>query len=596
MTGAAEGGVFGARPRLGVFLAAALAASMFCLGYPFMAALRATWQSHYPELAARWSNDGRWTLLGWYGTEMCQEELAYAARAADASRRVFAVDPYLKGRAGWRATLNDGLTYFVLGRLRRLTGDMNAAWLLARWLSCLAWFLLVFLIARRCGVPEPAALFAAVFVMAFSYVLTLLFVSALSWSGPPLSALAKNVWVLLSFGRTEGVLRTPRPALTYAFSFAAALAAVVAAERRRPGATAGAALLGALLPYVRLDVWTTHVLAAGAFALARGLLSRRLPWHEAAVALAAGLGGVPLVLANSPTDLDLLRRTGILFVREFDLWSLPYLAVFAHAAWRARTPMQLFLGCLSLGTFLMANLELVTGFRLLPEHWKYFGNIYVFLYLFALLPHRWTAPKAPWLAAAALAAAVACLQGLAYAAIHFPFQGLPRGYDQALRWLDANAPAESVVLALNPEVVGLLPVFTKSKTALAFAMPTASDVPTAENAARLAGALEFLGADRERFTKECVFNDAVGDRRALVAGGLARGTLERGSVKFLVFFFTPMETVKELWAAARPTPPEPDFVWVGAFEKGYLPKGFSRPGWTPAYESDSVTIYRAPAR
>ncbi|TPW18886.1 MAG: hypothetical protein FD126_3236, partial [Elusimicrobia bacterium] len=135
---------------------------------------------------------------------------------------------------------------------------------------------------------------------------------------------------------------------------------------------------------MRLDVWTTHVLAACSFALARGVLSRRLPWHEAAVALAAGLGGLPLVLANMPTDPDLLTRNGILMAREFDLRSLPYLALFLHAAWRARTPMQLFLGCLSLGTFFMVNLELVTGFRLQPEHWKYFGNIYVFLYLFAL--------------------------------------------------------------------------------------------------------------------------------------------------------------------------------------------------------------------
>lgn len=590
-----QGSVFGTRPRLGLFLAAALTASMFCLGYPFMAALRGTWQSHYPELAARWSNDGRWTLLGWYGTEMCQEELAYAARAADASRRFPAVDPYLKDRSGARQTLNDGLTYLVLGTLHRATGDMNATWLLARWLSCLAWFLLVFHIARRAGVPEPAALFAAAFVVCFSYVLTLLFKSALTWRGPPLSVLAKNAWVLLSFGRTEGILRLPRPGLTYAFSFAAALAAVIAAERRRPWTTLGAALLAALLPYVRLDVWTTHVLATCFFALARGVLSRRLPWHEAVVALAAGLGGLPLVLANMPTDYDLLARNGILMSREFDLWSLPYLALFLHALWRARTPMQLFLGSLSLGTFLMANLELVTGFRLQPEHWKYFGNIYVFLYLLALLPHRLGELRAPWASGAVLAAALACLQGLAYAAIHFPFQGIPRGHDDALRWLKANAPAESVVLALNPEVVGLLPVFTNSKTTLAFSLPIVSDVPTADNAARLAGALEFLGVDRERFTRECVYNDDRGDRRALVASGLTRGTLERGSVKFLIFFLSPMERVKALWEAAKPLVPAPDYVWVGEFEKAYLPKpGFSKPGWAAVYTSPTVTIYKRP--
>ncbi|TBR22012.1 hypothetical protein EPO15_08905, partial [bacterium] len=64
---AGEPGVFGERPRLGLFLAAALTASMFCAGYPLMAAARGAWQSHYPGLSARWANDGRWTLLGWYG-------------------------------------------------------------------------------------------------------------------------------------------------------------------------------------------------------------------------------------------------------------------------------------------------------------------------------------------------------------------------------------------------------------------------------------------------------------------------------------------------------------------------------------------------
>jgi hypothetical protein len=306
------------------------------------------------------------------------------------------------------------------------------------------------------------------------------------------------------------------------------------------------------------------------------------------------LGGLPLVLANRPTDYDLLARAAIQMVSRFDPWSLPYLALFGLAARRARTPMQLFLGCISLGTFFMANLELVTGFRLLPEHWKYFGNIYAFLQVFSLLPHGWGALRAPWLAAAILAGAASCLQGLAYAAIHFPFQGIPRGHDDALRWLEANAPAESVVLALNPEVVGLVPVFTRSKTTIAFSMPSVSDIPTEENAARLAGALAFLGADRDRFTRECVYNDDRGDRRGLVAGGLKRGTLERGTVKFLVFYLSAAERVRAVWEAARPDPaaPDPDYVWVGEFERDYLPHGFARPGWAPVYTSPSVTIYR----
>lgn len=589
-----DGSLFGARARLGLFLAAALTATLYCAGYPFMAVLRSTWQSHYPQLASQWSNNGRWSLIGWYGTELSSEELAYAARVADASRRFPAVDPYIRESTSLRQTLNDFATYVVMGTVRKAVGDINQAWVLLRWLSALAWFILVFLLARRAGVPEPAALFAAAFVTCFSYILTLLFLHALSWQGSPVEALAKNAWALLSFGRTEGVLRLPRPGVSYAFSFAATLAAIVAAERRLPLTTAGAMFLGALLAYVRLDVWTTHVIATAAFAAVRGLRARRWPSHEAAVALAAALGGLPVMAANWPADPELLARNAIIFAREFHPVSLPYLAFFLHAVWRARTPAELFFGAISLGSFCMTNLELVTGYRLQPEHWWYFGNIYAFLQLAARLPARLGAPRGPWVLASALAVCVAFLQGLAYAAIHFPFQGLPRGIDDGLRWLERNAPPESVVMALNPEVVALTPVFTRSKTTLSFGLPIVSDFPTAANAARLAGAVEFLGVDRARLTDECVTNLDRGDRRELVASGLKRGTLECGALKFLVFFELPLARTMELWEAARPDPsvPDPDFVWVGPFERRYMKGPFARTGYAAAYESPELTIYR----
>ena len=71
---------------------------------------------------------------------------------------------------------------------------------------------------------------------------------------------------------------------------------------------------------------------------------------------------------------------------------------------------------------------------------------FIFVLALSFLPERLRRRSAIWQGAAAVLALAAFMQGVCYAAIHYPFQGLPREYDQALEWLQRNTQKDAVVL------------------------------------------------------------------------------------------------------------------------------------------------------
>jgi hypothetical protein len=242
----------------------------------------------------------------------------------------------------------------------------------------------------------------------------------------------------------------------------------------------------------------------------------------------------------------------------------------------------------------MVNIELVTGYTLAADHWKFFGNIYVFLLALSFVPQRVKEKRTLCLAAAAALAFIAFLQGVGYAAIHFPFQGLPKDYDQGLAWLDRHTPTDSVVLTLNPEVNALIPVFTHDKVELSYILAVVSDYPLLRNCQRLMGGLRLLGADPDRFLKECVFREAAYDRRSLVATGLFRGEIEKGELYTMLFYLTPRPAARQIAAQAEAGPAAiaPDYVWFGRMEKEFAGRRFPEPEqWQEVFRNPSVTIY-----
>lgn len=580
------------RDRLLPWACGALAATALCLGYVLMGVFRGAWQSHYPRQAAEWANNGRFALIGAYGTELAYEELAYAARVVEASRSFPAYDPYIREHRSARQAVVDALTYSVMGLAHRAVGEINRTWILLRFASCLAWFLLIYALVRRSGRSPGLAVFCAAAVSLFSYLMTLLFLHAFagaSWGA--------RLWGLLSYGRTEGVLRLPRPGVSYSFLFLATLWTLNAARTRSWAWATAAGLLAGALAYVRLDVWTGHCLALFVFTVASSVndraLNRRLAWS----CVLAALVSAPYLGALYPADPDLLMRSGLEPSRRFDPWSLGYGMIAAAGLRWARTDLERFCAAMSAGTFVMVNIELVLGHPMMPEHWKFFGNIYIFLLAMLRVPASVERREGAWLAGAAALAGIAFLQGVVYAGLHYPFQGLPKRYDEAIAWLRENSPPDAVVFTVNPEVMALLPVYAHQKVVAGFVLPVVSQFPTIENLRRLVGAGREAGLDMERYFRDSVLSSRpANDRRGVVAAALRRGTIEKPDVYQALLCTTPGDRAPGLVAEALARPRETpfDLAWIGHMEREY--GGGRSPfldatRWREVYRNPEVTIY-----
>ena len=577
-------------------------ACALCAGYPLMAVWRGAWQNHYPQVAAQWPNNGRFTMVGWYGTELAYEELGYADRANDQAHHLLAFDPYVRANRTWRQFAIDRLTYLILGGLDDLAGGVSNAWMLARFLCCAAWFLLVYFMANRLADYPPLSFFSAAFVTGFSYILTFLFLGDFVWRGGFAHAIGRDLWALLSYGRTEGVLRLPRPGLTWAFLFLAGIWLAKDEESRTARWTVLSGVLGGLLAYVRMDVWSSYVVASGVFALAVSLRDKKPArglWTSFAITVLVSL---PYLAVNYPPAPDMLLKSGLLPRREFHPDSLAYLAAFLLGLrYKSKNPTALFCAALCAATFVMVNIELVTGYPMQPQHWMFFGNIYVFLLALAFVPKSFKRGAKLWRGAAWGLMLAALFQGLSYAAIHYPFQGLPKDYGDALAWLGRNTPKNSEVLTINPEVDALIPAFTRDKVNTAFELAVLSDYPVLKNCERFVAGLKLLGADPKAFFGQCLFHAPHYGRRQVVAMGLPRGRIEKSDVGTLLFYMTPKDRIPVIVAEAEKSPAaiHPDYIWFGVLEKEYARPDFARAErgrWRAAYRNPSVVIYARAAK
>ncbi|MEK7747128.1 MAG: hypothetical protein AAB576_10710, partial [Elusimicrobiota bacterium] len=292
-------------------------------------------------------------------------------------------------------------------------------------------------------------------------------------------------------------------------------------------------------------------------------------------------------------DPDFAERMDLVMGRDFSYPSLAYLGLAAFAALRRRDGASLFFASLLAGAAAMLNMQLVTGWNISSFYWHQLAGVVLFLLAASFLPERLRLAQRPWRLAAAACVLVAFLQGAGYAALHFPFQGLPRDYDRAFAWLEENATEEDSVAALSPEVNWLIPVFTRSKTVAAPGAIFLSDLPTLEISRRILHLLDLYRVDRARFIGDCFTSRPRHDRRMI-----KRGEGERQDVFGFFFHFAPAEKVLAdlRRAAALPAGSYPArYLWVGPLERLYASAAFLKdPGkeWERVYESPSVALYR----
>lgn len=578
-------------------LLAAAAAALLCLQYPLMALYRRACQSHYPDQFHAWKNDGSFAVIGMWGLET-SDEANYAARVQEAARHWIPGDPYVREATDARLVSMDFITYASMGLVQRVIGDINLTWILLRWACAFAWFLLLYAMALKATEHRSLSLILAGFITFFSYTLTLLFLTQLDWSALSPKGLGRMLWVMGAYGRTEGVLRLPRPGITYAALFGASLLMAKTAEPcgRRWAAWGGLAV--GLLAYIRLDVWSAAMVASGILPIVEGMRRRAVPWPLMLAFSVGLLSSVPWMLTQLPFDPALLASSGTIWGRRPDVTSLIYLAAFA-GAWRwGRRPMLLWFGAVCFGVFVALNLQVITGYtHATMFHWKYFGNIFVFLTATCLLLPRFLSGAAsfkPGLIACAMMGGLCLLQGVIFAGLRYPFQALPRDTEDALLWLKTHTEPDSVIASLGVEANTLIPVYAHNKTLMSYPNPIASGVGVEENMRRLAYMLSLLGTGPERYIRECVAGWKPAEER-----GLDRAAAERSRWRILYAFYTPLERIP---AMLRRPPSEAtgkqfdaDYIWFGHLEKDFAAPSFPEAApvaLEPVYENPSVTIYR----
>lgn len=580
------------RGRLSPWLMGLATACALCSSYALSWSLRGLWQSRNAELAAQWEHDGRFTLIGLYGTMTMADEASYASRVREASEHWIAYDPFIRENRSLRLWLSDCLQIPLMGLVQRLTGDVNLTWALTAFFCAWLWFVFVYRLASELGASHALAAFCGAFMTCFSYLLTMLWAHNLDFSGGLLRSLLHNAWTVLSFGRTEGVLRLPRPGLSFAMFFLVVLVHVRAAARESRTGLLAAGALGGLLAYFRADIWTTYLAGAWVFA-AVWALRRGFSWKPAAAAALASLVSLPWALLNYPPDPDLSARMDMVSGRAFCYPALAYLALAAFVVFKRRDAASLFFASLLAGAAAMLNMQVLTGWNIWSFYWHQLAGIVLFFLAVSFLPEKLRRSEFPWASAAAACVLVAFLQGAGYAALHFPFQGLPRDYDGAFAWLESHAKEEDSVAALTPEVNFLVPVFTRSGTVAAPAAIYLSDLPTVEIARRVLFLLDLYRVDRARFIEDCFAKRPRHDRNMI-----KRGEGERQDVFGFFFHFAPADKVLAALRAASSMPAgaySPRYLWVGPLERLYAPAAFLKDlgkEWEKVYESPRVTLYR----
>ncbi len=577
--------------NLRVWMYGAVIAAATCLQYPLMYAFRSVWTDKFSSYAQSWPNDGRFTQLGAYGIDD-GDTIHYGPMVLEFSRHWRPRDPYVL-REG-PAVPPDYVSYRTLGGLQRLTGNINATWFIARFIACMLWFVLLFYTALLLSIPESAALFCAALCTSFSYVVGLYFLNNVHWSGSLIKTAMQTLYSMALYGRTEGVWRIPRPGLSHIGLYAAILVWARAAASRGiiPWVLSG--LCAGALAYVRIDVWSGFVGAACLFPLLQGALHRRWEWRWI---LPAALGltiGFPTLLFGLHPPEDFLLKGGMTTGGGADWMTLAYLPLVAWILSRRKDALTVFLASLLLTVCAICNSGLITGHSLYTPNWRAYGNIYLLLVSVSLLPRRWLERRDFWKAAMAACVAAVLAINVGYAGVRYPWQGLPSAYDEAFRWLEANARPESVVSALSPEVNALLPCFTPLKTMIGEGAPLLSNISAQENVERIVFAVDIVGGDPQAF-----FNRMFDEDRSEMRYKLDRVKTDFAALRSRYFTHYPPRLLQKkldvalTTCASRRFPV--DYVWVGPFERLWLRPGFpagAGPALSRVFSNGVVDLYR----
>ena len=474
---------------------------------PVLAAAAAAVICGLPHLVMIAADGARYTpfsVLGASGV-IFDETIAYAPRVEETlGGHPLSGDPHgFEHKANWSRALPALLPSSLLAGLGWLLGrSVPWAFVLADLIFPALAVICAYLIARNFRASRPVAALSGLLVV-LSPELTVLPMQLLR---SPLAALAGPLLALhdptpLEFSRTF----VPQ------FSYLLVLMTVLLLQRalllRTARWTILAGVVAGLLSYTYAYAWP-YLLCALAI-LAAWLLAAG---ERSAAKHTLGAGGIALAIgALVPVALMLDARAGgasdmvrlgagwtpVAWRREGHRLAVTALLLLLYPRGRREYPL--------VAAFLIAPLVCalasdLSGLRLQDWHWIWrywmpWMALCTPVLLEALLSRRWRVPTWAWAALALLAVVYAANRQCRWAIEAAPAHLLEGDRAGGLTWLADNAPRDAVVVGLDFDFIGLVPVYTGCNLYLPFAVVTPS--PDREILQRYAHSCATLGLSQQ---------------------------------------------------------------------------------------------------
>lgn len=591
------------RWRAIVAAAALLAGGFLCLPDALIVVNRRFYQRKFPEAAAKWQLNGRYSSIAPFDDP---DQNVYASRARSAADDLFA-DAYVKENRSARLATLDTISFGLLGLLQRATGDMSRTWLLARFLGGIGWFLGLYWLIAAAGGNRRFAVLSSLFLVLFMDVSYDVIRPVMLAQGPrgllggARDALIHLLWPIGNYEYNFGVARIINPCVSLPFLFLALGLTALAAERPKAGTIVAASLAGGILAYVHPDVWAIFLAASFVFAALRSFDKKKPEWPLIIVFAAACVGSIPWLAYNYPPPHDILIRESGVLGHAFNLEGLPYLLVFGAAWWKLRRQAFPFLlACVVGAVGAVFEVQLVTGFNVTPGRWHYNGIVFAFA-LGAGLLGRKLGDSRDWLWAAALVCAVFVGRVTSYAAQRFPFQAMPKDVQEALEFLDQKTPARSAVAVLAPQEAMLIPIYTKQKLVAPSGFLLGCDLPTREIFQRLRRVLEVQSIPQAKLIKRLeapeVFAPDLPEWNRKLWLGEADWRLREWD-NFFYFYAQVMprreflDLLIELEKSEPDRQADVDYVMVTPFERELMLPNAEKKLGAPVFKNATISIYK----
>ncbi|MFC1522184.1 hypothetical protein ACFL6Y_07225 [Elusimicrobiota bacterium] len=558
----------------------------------FMYSMRHFYKTRFPEYVQTWDRNGPFSMVS---SVIGSDFPWYAGRINEASRHHLPYDSYIKGNKNSTLLSRGLMGFYALGRLHRLTGNMDATWMIAHFILSIAAFLMIYLLILRAGAPKEAAIFGAIAGILLYDLISIAQGSVKTFIGHSLIFVGNYYFDI-------GLYRIFRPALTIAYLLWCSYCAIRIAEVRTYKNVLLYGLWGGLAVYIHPTIAMAYGISLGLFMIMLWREEKKPPLALLASGILSFLVMLPWLSLNYPADQESLMLSSIGFGHGFSGISLIYAAGFIALYHFGKKKLSL-LWCagVSGAMFLLCNMQVITGYALPSYYWTSIGNLFIWIALISLAGKR-IPSKQNWIWLTVLVTVIACGRAWIFALQNHQGMGLHKDDAAAFAWLKDNTDPDSVIATISGSTNANIPVYSHNKTLTACLAPYMSNIPLAENVDRLLYALQVLRISPEKFNEHSFHPEYLSgginsfDRLAWKYNS-DRVSLDRSLNHLFFFAFYPAQRTSSRIAKQEYSGKHypVDYVWYGPSASRLAEKDFPKHSPLPlaeAFTSETVTIYK----